>query len=138
MLMSTPCEVCVPIGSDVDIVFARQKGRAMAHDLGFSPTDVVRIATTISELARNVLSYASHGEIHLHTVDGRATRGITIVARDCGPGIANLERALQDGYSTSGGLGLGLPGVRRLMDEFRVESALGVGTTVTVTKWCRR
>jgi serine/threonine-protein kinase RsbT len=127
----------VPIRSDIDIVVARQKGRALAAELDFSPTDVVRIATAISELARNVLSYATSGEIRLQAVENRTARGITIVAQDNGPGIANVEQALQDGYSTSGGLGLGLPGVRRLMDDFRIESTVGTGTTVTVTKWHR-
>jgi serine/threonine-protein kinase RsbT len=136
--MPTPCEVRVEIGSDMDIVAARQKGRALAVELSFTPTDVVRIATAISELARNVLTYARRGEIRLRAVRTRRTRGIVIVARDSGPGIANLELALQDGYSTSGGLGLGLPGVRRLVDGFRVDSTVGRGTTVTATKWCGR
>ena len=126
----------MPIDSDGDIIVARQKGRALAAELGFSPTDVVRIATAISELARNVLSYAHQGEIRLQAVDDRR-RGLVIVARDRGPGIPNVEHAMQDGYSSTGGLGLGMPGVRRLMDEFRIESTVGVGTTVSATKWCR-
>jgi serine/threonine-protein kinase RsbT len=128
----------VPIDSDGDIIIARQKGRALAAELGFSSTDVVRIATAISELARNVLSYAVSGEIRLETVNSRNKCGIAIVATDRGPGIADIEKAMQDAYSTSGGLGLGLPGVRRLMDEFEIESAVGQGTTVSATKWCRR
>ena len=131
------CQVRVPIDSDSDIIVARQKGRALAAELGFSPTDVVRIATAISELARNVLSYAASGEIRLEPVNGKNGSGIAIIASDRGPGIADVERAMQDAYSTSGGLGLGLPGVRRLMDEFRIESAVGQGTTVSATKWCR-
>lgn len=133
-----PCQVRVPIDSDSDIVIARQKGRALAAELGFSSTDVVRIATAISELARNVLSYASSGEIRLEAVNGRNRCGIAIVASDRGPGIADIERAMEDAYSTSGGLGLGLPGVRRLMDEFTIDSAVGRGTTVSATKWCRQ
>jgi len=128
----------VPIDSDGDIIIARQKGRALAAELGFSPTDVVRVATAISELARNVLSYAARGEIRLAPVHVRNRCGIAIVAADQGPGIADIEKAMQDAYSTSGGLGLGLPGVRRLMDEFKIESAVGQGTTVSATKWCRR
>jgi serine/threonine-protein kinase RsbT len=136
--MAPPCPVRVPIASDGDIIIARQKGRALAAELGFSPTDVVRIATAISELARNVLSYASRGEIRLESLNSRNRSGISIVAIDRGPGIADVEQALQDAYSTSGGLGLGLPGVRRVMDEFKVESTVGEGTTVSATKWCRR
>jgi len=136
--MPLPCQVRVPIDSDVDIIVARQKGRALAAELGFSSTDVVRIATAISELARNVLSYAAAGEIRLEALNSRNRCGIAIVASDRGPGIADVEQAMQDAYSTSGGLGLGLPGVRRLMDEFKIESAVGQGTTVSATKWCRR
>jgi serine/threonine-protein kinase RsbT len=134
--MAPPCQVRVPIGSDGDIIIARQKGRELASELGFSPTDVVRIATAISELARNVLSYAASGEIRLETLNSRNRCGIAIVATDHGPGIADIERAMQDAFSTSGGLGLGLPGVRRLMDEFKIESTVGQGTTVSAAKWC--
>ena len=133
-----PCQVRVHIDSDTDIVIARQKGRALAAELGFSTTDVVRIATAISELARNVLSYAASGEIRLEALNSRNQSGIAIIASDRGPGIADIERAMEDAYSTSGGLGLGLPGVRRLMDEFAIDSAVGQGTTVSATKWCRR
>jgi serine/threonine-protein kinase RsbT len=133
-----PCHVRVTIDSDSDIVIARQKGRALAAELGFSTTDVVRIATAISELARNVLSYAASGEIRLEALNSRNRSGIAIIASDRGPGIADVERAMQDAFSTSGGLGLGLPGVRRLMDEFSIESAVGQGTTVSATKWCRQ
>ena len=136
--LMAPCQVRVPIDSDSDIVIARQKGRALAAELGFCSTDVVRIATAISELARNVLSYAVSGEIRLEAVSCRNRCGIAIVASDRGPGIADIERAMEDAYSTSGGLGLGLPGVRRLMDEFTIDSAVGEGTTVSATKWCRQ
>ena len=135
--MAALCQVCVPIKSDGDIIIARQKGRALAAELGFSPSDVVRIATAISELARNVLSYAACGEIRLEALNSRSPHGMIIVASDRGPGIADIEQAMQDAYSTSGGLGLGLPGVRRLMDEFTIESTLGYGTTVSATKWCQ-
>lgn len=133
--MPSSCQIRVRIDSDIDIVVARQKGRALAADLNFSATDLVRIATAISELARNVLSYAQRGEIRLQAVRHAGKCGVVIVAHDEGPGIPNVTQAMQDGFSTSGGLGLGLPGVRRLMDDFQITSATGVGTTVTVTKW---
>ena len=126
--------VSVLIDSEDDLVAAREQGRALASQLKLSSTDIVRIATVISELARNVLVHARHGEIHFRTIDDGRRRGIEITAKDEGPGIERPDRAMQDGYSTSGGFGLGLPGVRRLMDEFRIEST-AAGTTVTVTKW---
>ena len=125
----------VPINSDQDIVLARQKGRAMAADSGFSPVDATLIATAISELARNIVTYAKHGEITLNALAESGRRGIGIVASDQGPGIADVRQALRDGFSTSGSFGLGLPGVRRLMDEFEISSAPGQGTKVMVKKW---
>jgi serine/threonine-protein kinase RsbT len=127
----------VPIGSDGDILTARGQGRALAARLGFSPSDLALIATTISELARNILSYAGAGEIVVQAICDGHKRGIIVIARDSGPGIPDVRKALQDGYSTSGGLGLGLPGLRRLMDEFEIVSEPGRGTTVTVRKWTR-
>lgn len=127
----------IPIKSVSDIVKARQEGRRLAEQIGFSSTDVTLIVTAISELARNIVLYAGEGEIVLTPVHRSAKRGLTVVARDNGPGIPDVTLALQDGYSTSGGLGLGLPGVRRLMDEFQIESEVGSGTAVTVRKWCR-
>ncbi|MEW5935559.1 MAG: ATP-binding protein, partial [Bacillota bacterium] len=103
--------------------------------LGFSPTDAVVIATAISELARNIVQYARAGEILIRAVREGVREGIVVVARDDGPGIADVEQAMQDGYSTGGGLGFGLPGVKRLMDNFDIESRPGAGTTVTVAKW---
>jgi serine/threonine-protein kinase RsbT len=128
-------EIRVAIDSDQDIVAARQRGRALAIELGFSAVDATFIATAISELARNILVYAREGEITLRTVQGPNRRGIVVIASDNGPGISDVRQALRDGFSTSGSLGLGLPGVRRLMDEFEVTSQLGRGTTVTVRKW---
>ena len=128
-------EIRVPVRSDNDLVYARQHGRQLAESLGFSSSETTLVATAISELARNIVSYAVHGEIVLRRIDDRARRGITVIAHDEGPGIANVKLALQDGYSTSGGLGLGLPGVRRIMDEFHIETEPGRGTTVTVSKW---
>ncbi|HYY68294.1 MAG TPA: anti-sigma regulatory factor [Terriglobales bacterium] len=128
-------KICVPIVSDQDVVAARHKGRLLATELGFSPSDSTLIATAISELARNIVSYAGRGEIVLVTSNNSGRQGVTVMARDDGPGIPNIEQALRDGYSTSGSLGLGLPGVRRLMDEFQVVSEVGRGTTVTIRKW---
>jgi serine/threonine-protein kinase RsbT len=127
----------VSIGSDVDIVLARQRGRAMAGTIGFGATDATLIATAISELARNIVLYAQKGEVMISSVETAHSKGILIVARDSGPGIRSIQDVLRDGYSTSGGLGLGLPGVRRLMDEFAIESELRRGTTVTVKKWLK-
>ncbi len=127
----------MPIRSDGDIVIARQEGRALASLLGFSSTEATLIATAISELARNIVLYAKQGEIVLGLVDEAGKRGLVVTARDEGPGIADTRRALMDGHSTSGGLGLGLPGVRRLMDEFDIVSEVGKGTIVTVKQWKR-
>jgi serine/threonine-protein kinase RsbT len=132
---SAAIETRIPIGSDLDIIRARQMGRAEATRLGFSSTDLTLVATSISELARNIVMYAGTGEIIIRLVRTAEKRGIVVIAQDRGPGIADVEQALQDGYSTSRSLGLGLPGVRRLMDEFEVESQVGEGTTVTIRKW---
>ena len=128
-------EIRVPINSDQDIVGARQKGRTLAAELGFSSADATLIATAISELARNIVSYARRGEIQLHRIQNSVRQGIMVVAADEGPGIRDIAQALRDGFSTSGSLGLGLPGVRRLMDDFEIASKPGQGTTVTVRKW---
>lgn len=125
----------VPVNADIDIVTARQKGRELARDLGFTSTDLALIATAISELARNIILYANTGEIVLSVVENGTRRGLKVVARDDGPGIPDIERALEEGFSTSRSLGLGLSGVRRLMDEFDIVSEVGNGTTVTVKKW---
>lgn len=127
----------MPIDCDADIVAARQKGREMALHCGFATTDLAVVATAISELARNIVRYALHGEVVLRLVEDRGRRGVEVVARDDGPGIPDIGRAMEDGYSTSGGLGLGLPGTRRLMDDFEITSDFGKGTLVTVRKWKR-
>lgn len=131
-------EVRVPVLSDNDLVTARREGRVMAEQLGFSASEATLVATAISELARNIVNYARNGEIQIGLVNNGDKRGIIVVARDQGPGIADIKLAMQAGYSTSGGLGLGLPGVRRIMDEFDISSERGRGTTITVTKWKRR
>jgi serine/threonine-protein kinase RsbT len=130
-------EARVLVETDRDIVTARQQGRVMAAQLGFSPGTATLIATAISELARNMLLYASHGEVTMRTIENNGSRGITVEARDDGPGIPQPQRALEDGYSTSGRLGLGLPGVKRLMDEFKLETSPGRGTRIVVHKWVR-
>ncbi len=130
-------EAVVPINTDTDIVAARQKGRELATELGFVSTDSTLLATAISELARNIVRYAKCGEIFIAPVQSGDRVGITVVARDKGSGIANITLAMQDGFSTSGGLGLGLPGVKRLMDEFHLVSDADMGTTVTIKKWKR-
>ena len=131
-------EVKVPISSEFDIVTARQKGRELAAKLGFSSTELVIIATAISEMARNIVQYARHGEISLGIARQDNKRGIVVVARDNGPGIPDIGLAMQDGYSTGKGLGLGLPGAKRMMDEFEIVSVVGRGTTVTMKKWVRK
>lgn len=126
----------VPINSPADILIARQTGRSLARQVGFSsPTDLTLIATAISELARNIVHYAKQGEVVLDTIQQNGKCGIAIVAKDEGPGIIDIAQAMQAGYSTSGGLGLGLPGVQRLMDQFEIVSNVGKGTTVTAIKW---
>jgi serine/threonine-protein kinase RsbT len=128
-------EIRVSITSDHDVVAARQQGRALAVKLQFSPGDSTLIATAISELARNIVSYARQGEICIRAARNSDRPYIVIIASDNGPGIHDITQALRDGFSTSGSLGLGLPGVRRLMDTFEIVSELGRGTTVTVKKW---
>jgi serine/threonine-protein kinase RsbT len=130
-------EIQVPINSDQDIVAARQKGRSLAAALGFSSGDATLVATAISELARNIITYAKSGEIRLTVINGSARQGIQLVAHDQGPGISDVQQALRDGFSTSGSLGLGLPGVMRLVDEFEIVSEENRGTTVTAKKWKR-
>lgn len=127
-------EVRIPIQADGDIVAARQGARELAGRLGFSRTDLTVIATAVSEIARNIVRFAGVGEIVVEVLH-EPRRGVRVVARDTGPGIADVDQALTDGYSTYQGLGLGLPGARRLMDEFAVVSEVGRGTTVTMTKW---
>jgi len=130
-------ETRVPIERDGDIIAARRKARELATHVGFSGSDLTLIATAISEVARNIVVYASHGEIALSAVQRGGQRGILVIARDEGPGIPDIERAMHDGFSTGKSLGLGLPGARRLMDEFEIVSEVGKGTTITMRKWTR-
>jgi serine/threonine-protein kinase RsbT len=128
-------ETTVIIASDGDIVTARQQSRALVLRCGFASTDATLVATAVSELARNIVQYAKQGEIILKPVEDQGRRGLLVIARDDGPGIPDVERAIGGGCSTSGSLGLGLRGVKRLMDEFEIVSVAGSGTTVRVKKW---
>jgi RNA polymerase sigma factor (sigma-70 family) len=130
-------EVRVPIRADGDIVKVRQLGRDMATRVGFALAEATVVATAISELARNIVRFARRGEITLSIVAEGDVPGVSVVARDAGPGIVDLEQALEVGYTTYGGRGLGLPGCRNMMDEFEITSEIGRGTTVTMTKWRR-
>ncbi len=128
-------EIVVDIANPDDIVDARKAGHQLALALGFSLTDVTMIATAISEVARNITSYAGRGAVRVAVADREGRKALVVRAEDDGPGIADIERAMEDGYSTGRGLGLGLPGARRLMDRLIVESALGRGTVVEMWKW---
>lgn len=130
-------EFCVPIRSAADIVVARQKGRALAIQLGFVGSDPTVVAAAISEVARNIVNHAREGEITLTGVQEGSRHGIQVIAADRGPGIADIDRAMQYGYSSSKGMGVGLPGAKWLMDEFGIESQVGKGTRVTMRKWMR-
>jgi len=130
-------ELRVAIASDADVVSARREARALAGELNFTSTDVTLLATAISEVARNITTYAGEGEIVLSVVHRDDRSGIRVEARDEGPGIRDVERAMEDGYSTGTGMGLGLPGARRLTDEFSIDSRPGRGTTVVMVKWGR-
>jgi serine/threonine-protein kinase RsbT len=132
-----PAETRIPIEHEGDIVTARQKGRELAASRGLSMTEQTLIATAISEIARNIVVYARRGEMLLAAVEDHGRHGVMVVARDEGPGIANPELAMRDGYTTGNSLGMGLPGARRLMDEFELSSVVGKGTTVRMKKWVR-
>jgi serine/threonine-protein kinase RsbT len=128
---------CVEVRNEWDIVSARQLGRTMAKELGFGNVDQARITTAISELARNIYLYAGKGKICIEPLDQIGKKGLRIIAIDNGPGIREIRKVMEDGYTTSGGLGAGLPGVKRLMDEFSIESTVDVGTEISATKWLR-
>ena len=128
-------EIRIPVRADPDIVTARQAARRVAAEAGFPGAELTVLATAVSEIARNVVRFAGTGEILVEQAEDLDRRGVRITARDAGPGILDLEHAMQDGYSTYRGLGMGLPGAKRLMDEFEVVTKPGRGTTVTMTKW---
>ncbi len=127
----------VDINSEWGIVAARQAGRKLAREIGFGSVDQARITTAISELARNIYLYANQGQIKIEEVTESGKRGMKIIASDEGPGIKDLRRVMEDGFTTSGGLCAGLPGVKRLMDEFGIESEQDEGTVITTIKWLR-
>jgi len=127
----------VHIRSASDIVAMRRTVREVAKALGFGLTDVTRIVTATSELVRNVVLYAGSGVMRWRELDMSGNVGLELTLEDYGPGIANIEQAMQEGYTTSGALGMGLPGTKRLMDEFEIASEVGKGTRITVRKWRR-
>jgi serine/threonine-protein kinase RsbT len=128
---------CVKIVTEWDIVAARQLGRNVAKELGFGTVDQARITTAISELARNIYLYAGRGELRIERKFELGKKGLKVIAVDEGPGIADIRKVMEDGFSTSGGLGAGLPGVKRLMDEFDITSSVGKGTNIQAVKWLR-
>jgi len=128
-------EETVPINDEYDIVTARSQGKSTAASIGFGLVDQTRISTAISELARNILRYADSGVVYIREVASEGAAGVEIVAEDHGPGIADLELAMTNGHTTGGGLGAGLPGTKRLMDEFEIDTEVGRGTIVTARKW---
>jgi serine/threonine-protein kinase RsbT len=123
------------IRSDLDIVIARTLARDTAKTLGFGAIDQARIATAVSELARNIFLYAGTGTVTVREIERTGRKGLEVICEDQGPGIANIELVMRDGYSTSRGMGMGLPGAKRLMDEFDIRSTEGVGTTIICRKW---
>ncbi|HET7522487.1 MAG TPA: anti-sigma regulatory factor [Bacillales bacterium] len=128
---------CVVVNNEWDIVNARQLGRDAAKQLGFGSVDQARITTAVSELARNIYLYAPGGRICIESLEHPDKAGLKITAKDHGPGIRDIRKVMEDGYTTSGGLGAGLPGVKRLMDDFSIQSAVGEGTEIVAKKWLR-
>jgi serine/threonine-protein kinase RsbT len=133
MAVSRDSQVQVPIHNLADVVAAREQGRALASQAGFSHSNLTIIATAISEVARNIVDYAKDGKVSITLIDDASKQGVEIVASDTGPGIADIATVMRDGFPT--GSGIGLPGARRLMDEFAIVSSVGHGTTVTMKKW---
>lgn len=130
-------EEVVNVASDADVLLARQTGRRIAEAVGFSGSDLTMISTAISELARNIIRYAVKGEVAVAPLVEGSRVGVVVIARDSGPGIPDLDLAMRDGYTTGSGMGLGLPGARRLMDDFAISSQVAEGTTVVMKKWTR-
>ncbi|MFN7252737.1 MAG: anti-sigma regulatory factor [Anaerobacillus sp.] len=130
-------QTCVEVKSEWSIVAARQAGRTIAKEIGFGSVDQARITTAISELARNIYLYAKRGQICIEKVVLVNKVGIKVSALDKGPGIKDIRKVMEDGFTTSGGLGAGLPGVKRLMDEFSIDSTVGEGTIINAIKWVR-
>ena len=135
MAVARDSQVQVRIANSADIVAARQQGRALASQAGFSHSNLTIIATAISEVARNIVEYAKEGQVIITLITDATKRGVEIVASDEGPGIPDVTTVMRDGFSTGKGLGIGLPGARRLMDEFAIASTVGSGTVITMKKW---
>ncbi|MDX2230005.1 MAG: anti-sigma regulatory factor [Leptolyngbyaceae cyanobacterium bins.349] len=133
--MTLPRAESMQIQSPADVVLVRQMVRQLAVELGFSLVEQTKVVTAASELARNTLDYGGGGMVHLQTLDEGSRRGLKLCFEDQGPGIPDVDLALQDGYTTGNGLGLGLSGTKRLMNEFKIISQPGTGTSVTVIKW---
>jgi serine/threonine-protein kinase RsbT len=127
--------VVVPVRTEADVVTARESGRAIASEVGFLRSNLVLVTTAISEVARNIVRYAGSGSVEFAPLHDGLRAGILVVARDRGPGIGDIARAMEIGYSTGRGLGLGLPACQTLMDDFEISSSAGEGTTVTMRKW---
>ena len=128
-------EALIDIVTDDDVISARQQGRMLAAEVGLPPLDQAMVAAAITELASNILVYAGRGEMLFHSIEDLGRRGIAVIARDVGPGIPKLKEALEASYAVAGGLGLGLRGVKGLMDSLEIISVPGRGTTVTARKW---
>ncbi|WP_088708328.1 anti-sigma regulatory factor [Noviherbaspirillum denitrificans] len=137
MLQTGNDDIVMPLLNDVDVLKVRKYGKELAAALQFSTSERTIVATAISEIARNTVLYAKAGAMHLRLIRNGMKRGLMIVATDEGPGIPDLKLAMQDGYTTSRGLGIGLPGAKRLMDEFDIVSEVGKGTVITMKKWER-
>ncbi len=135
MAVNSDCQVHVRIQNSADIVAARQQGRNLASQAGFSHSNLTIIATAISEVARNIVEYAKEGEVIITLISDASKKGVEIIAADNGPGIPDVTTVMRDGFSTGKGLGIGLPGAKRLMDEFAIASQVGNGTVVTMKKW---
>lgn len=135
--MARDTQTCARIDDEWGVVNARQLGRDLAKELGFGSVDQARITTAISEVARNIYLYAPGGQICIEIVKQPGQTGLKMTASDNGPGIQDIRKAMEDGYTTSGGLGAGLPGVKRLMDDFSIKSTAEEGTEITATKWLR-
>jgi serine/threonine-protein kinase RsbT len=135
MAVNRDCQVHVRIQNSADIVAARQQGRNLASQAGFSHSNLTIIATAISEVARNIVEYAKEGEVIITLISDASKKGVEIIAADNGPGIPDVTTVMRDGFSTGKGLGIGLPGAKRLMDEFAIASQVGNGTVVTMKKW---
>jgi serine/threonine-protein kinase RsbT len=133
--MTTSSDGELPLTNEHDIVLSRQAVRRMAQQQGFSLVDQTKMVTAASELARNALNYGGGGTLKWAMLSEGAKRGLRLTFEDHGPGIANLDLAMTDGWSSGSGLGLGLTGTRRLVNEFEIESTVGVGTRVVITRW---